>query len=269
MNFRGLVVSPPIEISVNRNSIHLVSTSLDPQEVRSNLLFWDKLNFPDNNLLSIGLGPDEEFLRQCGILERTMIRVMGSGDMASGFRAAHVRAFQELDNAAPGAWSLATGEHSVSFLDEELEPGRGALVRLYKAIPVPDRAAPLNDILNFKQRRKDELLALRFHLEDIYQKVVKAGDGPLSLATETGRLEKALSDHLKASKESRLGFRLCDLSASLNVPGALAGTLLFESFPENLIAGAALSISVGVALKRKKPSATPFRYVSRYHDELF
>jgi hypothetical protein len=137
---------------------------------------------------------------------------------------------------------------------------------------------PLQDILEFKARRGDELLALRGHLEQIYQRVVSAGDGPLAWRSEVGALERSISDHMKAARASGLTFRLSGFDASLNLlPGvsaALAAHGQGLSVLESLMAGSAaaaatLSVNVAAALKGGRAQPTPFRYVSRYHDELF
>ena len=43
---RGLVVSPPIEIQ--GSNLFVKSSSLDPQELRFALLFWDRLVWPSS-----------------------------------------------------------------------------------------------------------------------------------------------------------------------------------------------------------------------------
>ena len=164
-NERGLVISCPINIS--GTSLFLKSSTLDPQELRFALLFWDKLDFPTNNLISIGTDQNAEFLAGEGILTRTRVQVQGGGDMAQGYAGAHVHAYRTLDEREPGVWSLGKGENSVSFSDTDVEHGRGALIGLYKAIPVPDKEVPLQDILEFREKRHAELLALRHHIEAI------------------------------------------------------------------------------------------------------
>jgi hypothetical protein len=187
---------------------------------------------------------------------------------------AHIRAFELRDEQQPGTWSLAQGERSISFFDEQLDVGRGALVRLHHVIPVPDKEVPFADVLEFRHRRRDELLALRHHLEAIYQKVVVAGDGPLALNTEVEALERAISNHLKAIRERRFVFRIAGLEAQLNlVEGAKVAVAQYplSGFGGALVTGlvAAVEINIGGSLKGHEPTSTPFRYISSYHDELF
>jgi hypothetical protein len=278
-NERGLVVSGPIKLSGEVLSIG--STDLDPQELRFALLFWDKLNLPTNNIFRYGLSPDSQFLAGAGILSRIDVQVPFSGGMAESFRRAHVDAFHLLDRQEPGVWSLATGERSISFLDEELEVGRGALVRLYQAIPVPDKDVALQDILEFRTKRRSELLALRHHLEAIYQRIFAAGDGELALRTEVETLEQAITNYIRASKESRFSFRMMSFDASLNLNvgvavaaglvayGAGFGTVgaLLSGIGSGV--GAGIKFGPGVSLKARNATPTPFRYISSYHGKLF
>jgi hypothetical protein len=269
-NERGLVISRPIEISGST----LRTGPVDLQELRFSLLFWDKVDFPTNNNFATDLGAEGTFLENAGILNRTHVWVVGGGELAAQFRAAHVAAFRELDKKEPGVWSLATGTNALSFLDADLEPQRGVLLSLHRAIVVPDKDVPLQDVLEFRNKRHDELIALRHHLEDIYERVITAGDGALSLNKETERLEKAIVDHMKASRESGLKFRLVDFDANLNlvslgaaIIASSSGTSLFDAVIRGGLA--ALAVKIGPSLKRREKTATPFKYVSYYHKELF
>jgi len=273
-NERGLVISCPVEISGSGMTLRS-GTDLDPQELRFSLLFWDKLDFPTNNLISLGLNAEAQFLQSAGLLNRTMTQVIGGGTDASMLVLTHLLAFRTLDQREPGVWSLSTGKNAISFADDDMELDKGVLVSLYRAIPVPDKDAPLQDILEFRTKRRDELIMLRHHLEDIYQRVISAGDGELALNTEIERLQRAIGDHVKAARGSSLKFRLVDFDANLNLaPAVTAAAVAYAaglSIPLSLLAGlgAALRLKVGPSLKRHEATSTPFRYISSYHRELF
>lgn len=57
---RGLIVSAPIEIEGNR--LYAKSSTLDPQELRFALLFWDQLVWPSSRAIHFASGADELFL---------------------------------------------------------------------------------------------------------------------------------------------------------------------------------------------------------------
>lgn len=279
---RGLVISCPIEIQPG-GSLYMKSATLDPQELRFSLLFWDILDYPQNNFIHISGGPDEEFLQSAGVLQRSQVRFAGGGMGGDIFRDCHVSAFKSLDAAAPGTWSLATGERSISFLDQELEVGRGVFVKLHRAISIPDHDVALHDILEFRDKRSDELMALRTNLEDIYQRIVNAGDGDLSLDSELKKLDQALVAHLKSSQEWGVKLKWVSFEASLNLIGGVVGTGMGMaaglSLTEAAIAGfaastaskggPAITLNLGSALRGSSTTGTPYRYISQFHDELF
>jgi hypothetical protein len=270
---RGLVISVPI--TADQNQFH-VFARLDEQELRFSLLFWDKLDFPQNNLVMTG-DPNADFLESAGILKKTMVRLPLSGQIKMGekYLEAHLAAYRSLDEAEPGVWSLGTGKNSVSFPERELEQGRGVLVRLYEAIPVPDKDVPLQDVLEFRTKYRDELLALRYYLEAIYQRILNAGDGELALKSEVESLEKAIVDYLKVAKAVRIPFVNASFEANLNVPAAIGtGFATYSTglgIAASLLAGAAAGFGLGpsVALKEHKASQTPFRYISSFHKRVF
>jgi Family of unknown function (DUF6236) len=275
---RGLVISAPVKIS--QESLQLTG-ALDQQDLRFALLFWDKLDFPKNNFALLG-DDTADFLEEAGVLTRTSVTVhLAPGRVNPGdvLIAAHLEAYRTLDRTEPGVWSLGVGENSVSFPQRDLEDGRGILVRLHQAIPVPDKDVPLQDILDFKVKHRDELLALRYHLETIYQRIINAGDGELALQTEIGALELAIVDYLKVAKSTPLRFINTPLEANLNIPAAIragwAGLTTYTAgfgATASLLAGvatAAIEIKASASLKNHEVSKTPFRYISSFHNRVF
>lgn len=273
MSQRGLVVSQPIQV-LEGGGFLLQSGALDPQLLRSNLLFWDKVDVPKNNIIKMDLDRDAEFLRSAGILSQETAHVDGH-DYGTAIQDSFMAAFSQLDKREPGVWSVSVGEGSIIFPEEMLLPKRGALVRLVNAVPVPDKAVPLNDVLEFKEKHLPELVALRTYLEDAYQRVVSAGDGELAMATELTRLSGAISDHIKVSRESLFPWRIADFTANLNlIDGVKAGVAAFTlglPIMESLFIGGAagFEVSASKALKGRVAQPTPFQYVTSYRNNLF
>jgi hypothetical protein len=129
--------------------------------------------------------------------------------------------------------------------------------------------------LEFRTKHRAELLALRYYIEDVYERILNAGDGELAWNKEIDRLQGAIADHIRASREFRLRLRLADFEASLNLFGlgaALATAHLahLPALDALLPAGiASVSVNIGIALKRRAAIATPFQYVISYNKELF
>lgn len=266
---RGLVMSVPMQIKNNvlrfTEGYH---GGLDPQAIRSSLLFWDKLDFPINNMILFVDNADMVFLASSGVLSRTKVDLQGSFG-SDVLKTVYTKAFRMLDQNEPGKWSLASLDNSEQFAENELEEGRGVLVQLHHGIAVPDREVPLQDILEFRERRRDELLSIRHNLNKIYLDVISSGDIPLALNSAINALQKAVSDHLKVVEESRLKFRWSSIGANLNI--ALSAALVVSqrfSIPVAVTSGIAVSLSVNLAkaLKWRSIQPTPYRYISRYHE---
>jgi hypothetical protein len=251
---------------------------LDTELIRFFLLFWDKLDWPENSFISIG-GPDDhvQFLIDTGVIMRSRASGSIKGNGAEILKFCHVGAFNELDKKYPGQWSLAKGEGSISFDDSNLEQGRGVLVELHHAIPVPSADVPFQEILEFKLKRQDELLQLRAHLEDLYQAIISAPDMMLAKSTQLQRLDRAIAEHVKAISETGFNLRISGLCANLNVERSLVGLLASIASAANDLSlanaalngiAATLSLSVGAELRNHRISSTPFEYVGSMHRQF-
>ena len=104
-NKRGLVVSPPIEIT--DGSMFVKSSHLDPQELRRNLLFWDVLDYP-SHMMNFGGGPDVDFLIDAGVIQRTRSPIM-MVNFPDIIVDGQIRVFLMLNEYSPGMWSLSSG----------------------------------------------------------------------------------------------------------------------------------------------------------------
>jgi Family of unknown function (DUF6236) len=293
MSKRGLVISRPTgvthylhgEKSADGRRLKLtvsVGTSLDPQQLRSQLLFWDELVHPYSSQgFFESPNADQDFLISAGILRREMPSIPAREELGG---ANHIEGlldvFKNLDRKEPGKWSLAE-PGMATYLDPflEKEPDKAVLVRLFNSVPVPDKDVPLEDILAFKVKRADELTEFRHHLEGIYQTVVAAPDRPLAELTETEALDQSIKNALKASRDSGLKLRLGSLDAklSLNTGHAALAAIAAQAahLPLTTVllaatgAGAKLELSASLGLKGAQATGTPLKYVMSVHNELF
>lgn len=278
---RGLVVSPPLEIDGTR--LRMKSSALDPQELRFALLFWDKLVWPSSRVIYIDGGPDEEFLTGAGVLSRPDYTFNGDG--ATGIALGQIKAFNDLNAREPGAWSLAHGENSFQWKDGFLEEDTGTLVELHRAIPIPKHDVPLPEILEFRHRRRAELLLLRHEMDSFVAEIEKAGDKEDALKHRLGELDKACADLLKVGKEWRFPVNLSDFKASFsfNLAKAVrdgAGAWLAATqagVPMELatvaavagVAGAAdVTVKGDLGLRAMRRPMSPYKYAYRIQQEL-
>jgi hypothetical protein len=278
---RGVVVSPPI--TIEGQALFVRSGNLDPQELRCWLLFWDKLAWPFSRAIYMRSGPDEQFLEEAGVLIRSEYTV--TGDVAQGVAIGQIRAFEDLDSREPGRWSLAQGDNSLLLKDGALKQGSGMAFELIRAVPVPNRDVPLNEILEFKLRRHDELQLLRTEIDSLLPAIEASDDENAELMRCIQRIDAASADALRVAHEWRFPVRLSNLKASIELrPSvtAAAGLAAWSAaagygLPASQMvlttavaaAASALKISADFGWRGLRPRSGPYRYVSLFHNELF
>jgi hypothetical protein len=165
------------------------------------------------------------------------------------------------------------------LLPSELSHETQALeIELYNVLPVPSDEVSLDDILWFKDRRNDELLALREAMDGLYLGAIDSSDGPRAKTAAIARLERSLRDLHKVVNESWAPKLLSRFKVELDVPSAVGGAA-FGSAALNILP--ILDEAIGVAasaikfelLTSRKANALPpelkdFAYLQSMEQEL-
>lgn len=279
---RGLVVSPPIVI--DGTSLFARSSNLDPQELRSAILFWDKLVWPSSRAIYFASGPDEQFLESAGILSRPDYTVWGDG--AQGIAAGQILAFNDLDKRESGQWCLAQGKDSLMIKGGSLIASAGPQLELHQAIPIPDKDVPLAEVLEFKRRRRDELCSLREQIDAFAAAINAAEDKSAELEKHVKLIDQACADAIRVGSEWQFPVRLTNFKSTFEIrpfqtlAGALAGSqfasLTATQIALSAVTGAALATAPALKLsfdgfewRGLRPRLGPYRYVYQFHHELF
>lgn len=278
---KGIVISIPIEFSPG-SQILIKRTGLDPQEIRFLLLFWDEFVWPISKSLRIGTDNTGLFLQRAGILTRPPVPEIVTREFgSSGMAEEHVATFLKLEEEEPGKWALAQGNNS--FIDNQkiLNRDDSALVSLYRAIPVPNIDVPLQDIIEFRNKRKPELISLRTKIDSFYSLVENAENQDEELSKRIKELDSACEDLFRVNKEKKWKFKMSDLNLTCNLEamriagGWTLGGKIGEQINMPLIgeiAGAIVStikITKDVGLKVNKSTSDPYLYVTKFHREVF
>jgi hypothetical protein len=282
-NERGLVLST-LEIAQHDPDKVVVRDPWIPaQQLRFALLFWDKIDAAETTTMRFHGGPDETYLEDIGILQRTTVVRRSDRSHFFCYVDAPSDVWRHHESREPGVWSICQPRRSLSCDEPSRhapdENGRGVLVKLHRAVPVPQKDVPLEDIVRFKEKRRPELLAFRHHLERLYQDIVASPDQALRTQSETEALQLAIADMIRSSRGSKMLWRLVDFDASLSLELPLAtalaaGVAAVSGMPKVaellvLTSAASLSVSVGPGMAGAKAHGTPFRYITSYHNELF
>lgn len=281
--FRGLVMTCPMEVSGSK--LFIKQTRLHHEELRYGLLYWDKLVWPSSRFIHFANGVDEDYLVSVGALERPDFTVMGDG--AQGLLTGVLMAHRELSKRQPRAWALLEGENSLSYQRDVTSQPEALSIELLRCIPIPQGDVPLPEILEFKEKRKDELFHLRVELERLESKAKLSNDPAEFIELSKGDIDQACSDVLKVSSEWQFPVILADKSFEFSFDAekmvktyAVASGATWMTGVDVILPGASqvIALTAGVAsqfLVSAKPKLIglkrdlgPYAYAYRMHKEL-
>ena len=280
INFkRGIVVSPPFLKRPTAGIVVRGGEYLPSQELRKYLLYWDEIDYVDNGLIHLDGGPEIDFLVKAKVAIRTLVEFPGGRSSGNGefFFEAQQTAFLQHDFEEPGAWSLAQPVPEPFFVNAI--SSTSIEYELWNMLPVPKSDVPLEKILEFKEKRRDELFALRVHLDEMHQYIIASADIPRARNTQAMKLYLALQDIDKVLDE--FGIRNVISSLRGYIAGEftnIAGTGMGAAGIASLIALPPLItglVGAGIALAVKpvlapRPLRTrhPLIYVSNVHKKF-
>lgn len=288
--WRGIILPsaqrPDIENSRVRARIiggHSEEYYLDTYEdlvlLKSYLVYWDRLIAPTPDetkmaLMSFRLSPSRQKLCKWGVLDSVQIDPTGVD-----LDGEQLRAFQEKEKEYPGRWVVAIDSMSEAKIKEN--SGRSLIAKLHSALPVPSMRTSFEDILAFHEKRRSECLALRERIDEMYQRILSAGDGPLQLEQVLGSIGAATADQATVMEEAGLRFQFAGLEARMKwevdlakISGSsLAASIASGSLVVGVAAGAASNlvpkVEISTAAGALQNSAKgPWGYALRVQREL-
>ncbi|CVI58732.1 hypothetical protein AGR7A_Lc120231 [Agrobacterium deltaense NCPPB 1641] len=185
------------------------------------------------------------------------------------------KTFEELEKASPGCWAVASGVGA--WEGPEPEKGRALRFELVNALPVPDKEVPIEEILEFRERRKDECDALLAYIDECYLSVTAAPDKPLAQHIAFEKIARGVREQLEVTIEAGFAHRLYSLTADFNLfaagvaaTGSFAfGASMSTIVGNTILAGASVSVSNILGAVNPKKSFSPFRYLTSYGNEVF
>ena len=230
---RGIIIGPQVEIDIATNLIHLISTEPNPQLLRHAVLYWDKIDFPQNNLLYIN-SPDIDFLEQEGIAQQTDIRINQSGNFATLYVQAQFEAFELLNQKDPDKWAIGQyAKNLIALPSVNLEKRHLVEMEINNILPVPPDDIPLADLLELKQKRKDEFALLRISIDELFDNALKWESLPHGKNMAIINLEKVITDIRKFVDTSWLN-RGASLKLEFNLPTLIEGFLTGQKLGESI-----------------------------------
>lgn len=256
--------------------------SLDDVSLRQYLLYWDKIDYPNNNIIATGLSEDMEYLNSIGILDRTMVQFNSfSGNPGHAMALMQAMALEIRNKKFPGVWALAQNSSKL-FVPSETETDTKTIeMELYSALPTPTGDIAIEDILEFKQRRNDELLNFRAAMDQTYLEIISSGDIPRAKNAALNHLEKTIVELNSVVNETWPKKLLSSLKVEINIPNlvthAALGSGLALSFGLSGGAGAAIGaaaaafkfdLGVSKGYKNLPGDIKDYAYLHRIEQEI-
>lgn len=220
---RGIVVSPEIVIS-GKNSMSVNGGEIAPLKLRQYLLYWDQIDFPTNNIMSFAGTPETDYLESTGSMKRSRVSVEMKGELVNLFLQSQVKALHLNNRMEPGRWSLAQPRHELVLDRDSSDINRTIAVELYQSLPAPTKDVPLADILEFKERRKDELGEFRGLIDSLYSEIIISGDQEMAKVAKLDELARKANDIDRLLEESLIQKIKQSLKIQFDYNSLVAGT---------------------------------------------
>ncbi|OPY75825.1 MAG: hypothetical protein A4E63_00236 [Syntrophorhabdus sp. PtaU1.Bin050] len=232
---RGVVAAPGIIKPLPEGFV--VERSISKEELRYYMLYWDEVVIPGNNLVYIAV-PEEEELIASQVIARPIVQFQGTyhgKQVGDAVLACQAIVAKELVQRKVGDWVLHQIGDSVIIPPESVLQKNTIRVDLINALPVPDGEVPIQDVLTFKQNRKDELMELHDSIDELYFEILGSPDQVLARKKAVQRFQSAILNVDRTLQERFRKTLKYDFSAELNlnvkdiVAGFMAGTV-FDFF---------------------------------------
>ncbi len=197
-----------------------VEKSLEAKDLIKYLVYWDKIEYPDNNLISIFNWNDEfNLLAEQGILSSRKIHFdFSDGDFGKLLLETQLAAFNDCCKIAGEQWTIAQEIDELYLLADENNMEKVVEFNLINSLPVPVDTTPIHEVLDFKERRKDELLQLRTHLDDIYTDIINAEEIQKEYQKRIREISTNLYDLNRLFREHRIKTRIDSLKSYFRNP---------------------------------------------------
>lgn len=233
---RGIVASPNIIKPIHDGFV--IERSLGVEELNFYALYWDRVVIPTNSFIHARIH-DEEALVDCGLVERPRVQFYGgfnSRDMPAFLSKIQVDITKNLIESDRGMdWVLHQIGDKLILPGVEVDSKRSLRFELMNALPVPVGTVLVADLLEFKERRADELNVLHDTLDSLYLDILKSPDQDLAAKKTVADLKKAIADLDTVSSEKWKATSKFDFSVNFNldcgkIASALAAGAVFDFY---------------------------------------
>lgn len=278
-----IIVFPEMQINTI-NKTAMLRSDIDKRKLIRTVLFWDKIIIPCNtNIFVINLDhiPEIVTLRAENILEEPKIQVNVDGELTSVLYGMYMWYIMQMMKSNDANYSTYELEKMIISDHDQVSPSGGELLTFTNAFPEPDVSTEINDILEFKLKRKDQLNLLMAHLNSLELRVLKAENKHTELNKAINEIDIACADVIRLYKEKGIKFNISNakfnfsMKEIIEVTGATYAGSVIAGLPQtaavlaSLSAGIASVVEIKDAISFKKIDKTnPFNYAGEISKHL-
>ncbi|HGI6378000.1 DUF6236 family protein [Klebsiella pneumoniae] len=278
-----VLMFPDMFINADNNSLHIAESNLNYRKLLINALYWDKIITTNNNLIHISNNetPGVPELKREGLYTEVILPINGRGNFATLLYEANMKFM--IDSLARKDINFIASEADKVLIknSKEVAPDNGELFTLINSIPEPDVSVNINDALEFRLKRKDNLKNLMNKINELNIRVLKAENREMELKAAINEIDTACAEVIRLYKESLIKFNLSKVKFNLSplkiiagAGGMYKGAKHFE-LPETaaIISGivggvfTAIDFSESFSLRRIDKTK-PFNYVGEMSKKL-
>ena len=199
---------------------------IDPSELRRAILYWDRIDIPIGLIAARSEEIDE--LERANIVQRTeywpnaeeFMMIFGEESRVI-HDMAHIKILERYESIEPGKWDIQSSSNSRNKLKNK----RMLCLCIADVVPQPAPETPIHEILEFKNKRKDELENFHEHLREVERRISAPGVEPASKEYAIRRLERSIEEAMKVAREAKFPFRLSSLKVTIDNSSILNATV--------------------------------------------
>ncbi|ENB7471730.1 DUF6236 family protein [Klebsiella pneumoniae] len=195
---RGVIFTRSELIKIAGGQGFRIGKSINRLDINYFLLYWDRLVSPTNNMVFLGF-PCEEELTRLGKLETPKFSIRDIRNMEGSYAdfdaLSQTRTLDLMRKKHKSTdWRIHSLNDELNFSDSDSVVKQTLRFDLCNLLPVPGTDVNLNEILEFKERRADELITLHSYIDELYFEVINSGDFELSKAKAFDGFKRAIAD---------------------------------------------------------------------------
>lgn len=211
---KGIILSPQVSPGKGNGHQAIIHEKMSLDDLRFALLFWDKFDVTCYEKFSYRMSPDFPNPNQeLDVLIDEGLAIVDTDGIDLKNVTSEPLYIQDFVALEPYAvlhkylsktdadWSFFQTGGSLHTPDKCAETRETIEFQFYKMLPVPSAEIPIHDVLEFKLKRSDELLALRDTMDELVGRVCAAEQTEKEATRMKDKLSNEIAAYTKVTQE--------------------------------------------------------------------